>query len=383
MTPSTRKRLLLRFWRSASGFWRGPTARRAWLLVVLLVATVILQLLVQYRLNFWSRDFFNAIEQKSGDALRMQALIFMPLAAASLALTVTSVWSRMTTEREWRRWLSHQLYDYWLLGERHMQLKFMQGDHQTPEYRISDDARVATDQPIDLVLGLLSSFLTSIAFISVLWSVGGSIDVELFGAKLGIPGYLVICVLAYSFLLTSATMFINRRLTSVVERNKHAEANLRATGAQLRAIGEGAASTKGPRDGRHAIGVALEAVIARWRVLCFQMMRMMFVSDANKLIAPAVGLLVCGPKYLAGTMTLGGVVQAGAAFVVVQGAFSYIADNYGRLAEWASSACRVASLLESLDQLETAEQAQNVSTDEQIADAEAAPKVIPISRSRH
>jgi putative ATP-binding cassette transporter len=242
---------------------------------------------------------------------------------------------------------------------------------------------VATDQPIDLVLGLLQSFLTSIAFIGVLWSVGGNLELDLFGTVLGIPGYLVACVLTYSFLLTSATMFINRRLTTVVEKNKHAEANLRATGAQLRAIGEGAASTKGPKDGRQAIGVALEAVIARWRVLCFQMMRMMFVSDANKLIAPAVGLLVCAPKYLAGTMTLGGVVQAGAAFVVVQGAFSYIADNYGRLAEWASSACRVASLLESLDQLELDEQAQGVSADEQVANEEATPNVIPISRPRH
>jgi len=68
---------------------------------------------------------------------------------------------------------------------------------------------------------------------------------------------------------------------------------------------------------------------------------------------------------------------------VVQGAFSYIADNYGRLAEWASSACRVASLLESLDQLELDEQAQGVSVDEQVANEEAMPNVIPISRPRH
>ena len=96
------RRLITRFWQSASGFWRGPQAWRAWLLIALLIATVLLQLLVQYRLNFWNRDFFNAIEQKNGTALWAQALIFLPLAGASIALAIVSVWGRMTMQRTWR-----------------------------------------------------------------------------------------------------------------------------------------------------------------------------------------------------------------------------------------------------------------------------------------
>jgi putative ATP-binding cassette transporter len=46
------KRLLARFWQSASGFWRGPSALLAWFLVGLLVSTILLQLLTQYRLKF-------------------------------------------------------------------------------------------------------------------------------------------------------------------------------------------------------------------------------------------------------------------------------------------------------------------------------------------
>jgi ABC-type uncharacterized transport system fused permease/ATPase subunit len=48
-------------------------------------------------------------------------------------------------------------------------------------------------------------------------------------------------------------------------------------------------------------------------------------------------------------MTLGEVVQAAAAFVVVQSAFNWFTENYAKLAEWASSANRVASLLLALD----------------------------------
>jgi putative ATP-binding cassette transporter len=49
-------------------------------------------------------------------------------------------------------------------------------------------------------------------------------------------------------------------------------------------------------------------------------------------------------------MTLGEVVQAAAAYVVVQGAINWFTDNYGKLAEWAASANRVASLLLALDE---------------------------------
>ena len=346
------RRLISRFWQSASGFWRGPSAWRAWLLVGLLIATVLLQLLTQYWLNFWNRDFFNAIERKDGLALWVQALHFMPLAGASLALAVSSVWARMTMQRRWREWLSNHLYDYWLQNGRYRQLKFMLGEHQTPEYRIAEDARVATDLPIDLTLGLFSSVLTAIIFIGVLWSVGGGLVIDGFGFGLAIPGYLVIAVVLYSLLLTAAMMLIAHRLTRVMEANKRAEAELRAIGAHLRESGEGTAVPDRTSEGRRIIGAALAEVIAQWLAYCWQLMRMTLVSHSNTLLTPVVGLLLCTPKYLVGAMTLGEVVQAAAAFAIVQGAFNWITDSYGRLAEWTSSANRVASLLLALDQIE-------------------------------
>jgi putative ATP-binding cassette transporter len=65
-----------------------------------------------------------------------------------------------------------------------------------------------------------------------------------------------------------------------------------------------------------------------------------------------IALLLCTPKYIEGMMTLGEVVQAAAAFGVVQGAFNWVTDSYGRIAEWAASANRVASLLLALDQID-------------------------------
>jgi putative ATP-binding cassette transporter len=76
------------------------------------------------------------------------------------------------------------------------------------------------------------------------------------------------------------------------------------------------------------------------------------VSHGNFLLAPVVAWLLCTPKYQSGAMTLGELTQTAAAFVTVQGAFNWLVDNYQRLADWRSSAHRVATLLNALDQLE-------------------------------
>ena len=353
------KRLIARFWQSASGFWRGPSASGAWLLIGLLIATVVLQLLTQYGLNFWNRDLFNAIERRDAAGLWTQALRFVPLAAASLTLAVVAVWGRMTMQRKWRAWLSNHLYDYWLENNRYRRLRFMSGDHRAPEYRIAEDAKIATDAPVELAIGLLSSFLTAITFIGILWSVGDGLVIHAFGLILSIPGYLVIAVVIYSMVSTGAMMLVGRDVTRVIEDNKRAEAELRAIGTHLRESGEGTAFPDG-KNGRRAIGVALDEVIAQWLAYCWQIVRMTLVSHSNSLLAPVVGLLLCTPKFLAGAMTLGEVVQAAAAFGMVQGAFNWITDSYWRLAEWAASANRVASLLLALDQIDRPEPSPNL-----------------------
>lgn len=349
LAPGERE-LLLRFWRSASGFWRGRAAWKAWLIALGLIATVLLQLWVQYRLNFWNRDFFDAIARMDGPGLWTQAGRFVPLAAASLSLALFSVWGRMTMQRNWREWLSNHLYDYWLANDRYVRLKFAVVDHQAPEFRIAEDARVATDFPVDLALGLFSSVLTFFTFISVLWTVGDSLPLSLLGTTVTIPGYLVIAVVLYSVLLAVAMWLIAHHLTQIIENNKQTEAELRSIGTHLRESGEGTALPDGRRDGRQSIGAALRAVIEVWRVYLWQLMRMTVVTHTSTLVTPIIGLLLCTPKYLDGAMTLGEVVQAAAAFVVVQGAINWFTDNYGKLAEWAASANRVASLLLALDE---------------------------------
>ena len=345
------RRLLARFWHSASGYWRGPGARGARALAILLIVNLVLQLLVQYRLNFWNRDFFNAVERRDQQELVAQALILVPLALASLLVTLVSIWARMTTQRSWRAWLSRHLYAIWLGQGRVGRLHTVRGDHSTPEYRIADDARIATDVPIDLILGLISAVLSAATFIGVLWTVGDELTFNLFGHDIVVHGYLVIAVVTYSVAVTAATMFVGRRLMEVTTRHKQTEAELREVGARLREQGATVRASPSTEDNMREIETALDGVIAQWQALCWQCIRMALIGHSNVLLTPFISLVLCMPKYVAGTMTLGELVQAAAAFVIVQSAFNWITDSYARLAEWVSSANRVGSLLVALDQI--------------------------------
>lgn len=343
------------FLRCAAGLWRGRRSWPAWLLLGFLIATIVLQLVVQYRLNYWNRDFFDAVEHKNGATIWAQALQFVPLAGASVVLAVGSVWGRMTMQRRWRSWLSEQLLDRWLADDRHRQLPYLAGDHQAPEYRIAEDARVATDLPVDLVLGLLSAILVAVTFIQVLWAVGDGLAIEVLDATIVIHGYLVVAVVLYSSAITGATMLIGRRLARVIGESKRAEADLRTVAAGLRERADDSADGDDRWSGRQRVGASLDRVIAHWLALCWQHMRITVVSHADTLLTPVVALLLCTPKYLSGAMSLGEVVQVAAAFIAVQGAFNWFSDNYARIAEWSSSASRVGSLLHALDRLDDRE----------------------------
>ena len=351
--PPDQRHLLARFWASASGFWSGPSAWRVWLLCLTAISIVIAQLAVQYQLNYWNRHFFDALELKDHAALRYAILLFFPLVAASTLLAVASVWARMTIQRSWRVYLTRRLIVSWLRDRHYRSLGHLNGTDlpRNAEHRISEDARVATDAPVDLSLSLVSSLLTLIVFFQVLANLGGTIVLEAAGLRIAIPGYLAISVLIYSGVVVTVVLVMGRRLTAVIQDQIQAEAAFRSSANLVRESGEGILLRDIEKEDRHELWLGLHNVIEHWRRLCWQLIRITFVSQTNLLFAPVIGLLLCVPKYLAGDMTLGEVTQAAAAFATVQGALNWFVDNFQRMADWRSAASRVAALLLAIDDL--------------------------------
>jgi vitamin B12/bleomycin/antimicrobial peptide transport system ATP-binding/permease protein len=351
-SPPSRRALVKRFWSIARGFWLEDARVVARLLTVGLIGLVLAQLAVQYRLNVWNRDLFNALEDKDGEAVLTQALIFAPLAAATVMLAVIAVYGRMKMQRDWRAWVTDRLMNRWLARGRYYQLNLVTGNHQVPESRITDDTRVATDAPVDFAVGILQAIATAVTFIGVLWVVGGNITIGFAEGTITIPGYLVIAAVIYSALASLFMLLIAPHFITISEATSQSEAELRYALMRLRENGESIALLGGEQEEQRGLRSALRKVIDRWRSYSYQHMRSTLISNSNFVLAPTIPLILCAPKYLADTMTLGEVTQAAAAFVQVQAAFNWLVDNYPRFSDWMASVHRVASLLISLDHLE-------------------------------
>lgn len=351
-TLKANRLLAARFWRTASGYWRAPHALDAWILTVALIGGTLLQLALGFRLNYWNRDFFDAFGHRNGSALRVQAVVFLLLMGIGIALAILAVWARMTLQRKWRAWLTRHLIDRWLANNRIRQLHFLSSEDRNPEFRIAEDARVATESPVSMAVGLLSAVLNIIIFVGILWGVGGDLVVKAFGSGVTVPKYLVIAVLTYSALVTLAMTIIGRRMVSVIAGKNAAEAQFRSVASTWRQRAESTEMAGHAPASHRSVSEAFNVVIGRWRDICVQFMRITVVAHGNSLAAPIVGWFLCAPKYLAGTMSLGEAAQAVAAFVTVQASLNWLVDNYGALAECLSSVNRVASLLLALDEIE-------------------------------
>lgn len=347
-----RRYLLRRFWKTGFGFWR---TRTAWLLTIATVVVVVVNVGVQYGINLWNRTFFDALETRNAGAALTQAMIFIPLAGASVALGVIQVYTRMTMQRRWRRWMTDKVVDYWLARGRYYQLNLVGGDHKNPEYRIADDLRFATDSPVDFAVGLFSAVLSAATFVVVLWSIGGSYSFTLGGTTITIPGFLVVAAVIYAVIASGSMVWIGRRFVTVAETKNQSEAEYRFVLTRIRENGESIALLGGETEERAGLNQSLRDVLRRWRHLCYQHMRTTVVSQSSAHLAPVVPVLLCAPKFLEGSMSLGQVMQAASAFVIVQTAFNWLVDNYPRFADWTASARRVASLLVSLDGLHQAD----------------------------
>ena len=282
-------------------------------------------------------------------------MIYLPLLAAGVFLSVTNVYARMTVQRQWREWLNNHLVNRWLNNGNYYQLNFASGAVKNPECRIAEDVRVATELPVDFVAGMMTAVLSAATFIVVLWTIGGALTVQLGGMPLTIPGYLVVAAVIYAALASGSMAFIGRRFINVSENKNQAEAEYRYVLTRLRENGESIALLRGEGEERRGVDKSFKVVLSAWRDTCIQLMRTTIVSQTSGYVAPILPIILCAPKFLDGSMTLGAVMQVASAFTIVQGAFSWLVDNFPRLADWTASARRIAALQLSLDELEQAE----------------------------
>ena len=344
----TRSRRSKRFLSLSLGFWSGESRARAWLLTIAVLFFLFFNLGAALAVNLWNKFFFDALEQKDAKAVLFGIGLVLALAFCSAVGSVGLLHARMRLQVRWRQWFAQTLINRWLADRHFYQLTVMPAEAQNPEARIAEDGRLAIELLVDFSLGLLNAVLAAASFIGILWVVGGSLTV----AGYSIPGYFVFACIGYSAITSISMLWLGRPLVQRVEEKAAGEAQLRYELTRVKDNAEIIALTGGADDERQRLDVTLSDLVQRWFGVIVWQGRMMWLNGGNLVLAPVVPLLLGAPKYLSGEMTLGSLMQAAAAFMQVQVALNWLADNALRLADWFASSHRVTQLTDAIDRLE-------------------------------
>lgn len=352
------RQVAIRFARLTRDFWRGETARCAWFWSLLLAAGVILSVFANVTVNRWNGWFFDALERKDGHSALVAMAVFPVIVLAVAGVGVLILKSRETFQVHWRQWLTAKLADGWVGERRFFRLGLSGNEPANPEYRIADDVRWATEPVVDFAIGLLSSVITIVIFIEILWEIGGSLNLPWGETRIVVPAYLVLAAVFYAVIVSTVVMTVGRRLAGLIAARNESEAGLRFALMRIRDHGEAIALARTEAGERQAVALSYGVVVQRWLTVIRQRARLTWITNGSNALVPIVPLLLAAPKYLAGDMTLGGVVQVAAAFVAVQNACNWLLDNFMRIAEWLAAARRVNELADALVEIETLPPAQ-------------------------
>lgn len=338
------------FCRYAGGWWTGPSARQAWFLTVALALCLAGATAAGLALNYWQRWFFDALEKKDISAFGQSILGVALIIVAMAAVGVGIVLARETLQVRWRAWLIDKLVERWVGERRFYRMSANRTEPANPEYRIADDTRWAIEHLTDLAIGLVIAVLNAATFISVLWTVGGSYRLPI-GTGFEVPAYMVIVAVIYGALMSLLMIRVGWRLPGFVYAKNEREGDFRFAMMRLRENAESVALMDGHRAEQAILKRMFHDVVQSWSRVISKHGHLTWITNSTGplLQNQIVPLMFAAPKYLAGELTLGQVTQLAGAFVIVQGAISWLVDNFSRFSDCYASAKRIMDIVEACD----------------------------------
>ena len=189
---------LATIWRLAIPYFRAEDRKAGRLLLIALIATELSIVAINVLLNQWNNRFYNALQDRSWDAFVSELTIFAGLAGAYILLAVYQIYLNQWLQIRWRQWMTKSYLETWLSGPNHYRMQLLGDAADNPDQRISEDVRIFTSETLDLGLGLLNSLVTLVSFTAILWRLSGSLDFDIGGYTISIPGYMFWAAGVYS-----------------------------------------------------------------------------------------------------------------------------------------------------------------------------------------
>jgi putative ATP-binding cassette transporter len=332
-------------------------------LLVLIIGLRLLIVGINVELSFWNRAFYNALQDKDWDSF-INLLIFYKwtdqgftpgfcsLAACFVVIAVYRTWFTQQLTIKWRRWMTGRLQTAWLSDRAywHLSLRVSAGttDAQptdNPDQRIAEDVRGFIESTLSLTLGLLSAVVTLVSFITILWGLSGIL--EIMGIQ--IPGYMVWIAVVYSIIGTWLAHMVGKPLAGLRFREQKVEADFRFALARLRENVEGIALYRGEAQETAGLRTRFTALIDNWYQIMRKTKQLTSVTAVYDQTAVIFPLVIAAPRYFAGQIALGAMMQTASSFRQVEDSLSFFVHAYQDLANWRATVDRLSGFQAAID----------------------------------
>ncbi len=176
-----------------------------------------------------------------------------------------------------------------------------------------------------------------------------------------IPAYLVWVALLYSVFGTILAQVVGRPLVSLNFIRQRLEADFRFALVRLRENAEGVALYNGEKDEAALLRTRFGAIVANFRRIMSRNRALNAMVYGYGELAGVFPWFAATPLYFAKKISFGNLSRVAGAFGEVQGAASWVVDNYAALADWAATVERLATFSRALAAVH-AEQGTGVAT---------------------
>ena len=319
------------------------------MLVLMAVLTITATALTRANAE-WAGALSTALQQRDADSFWRLLGWFPLLGGAIIVAAVVLFYVVQMLQLRWRRWLTQHYLQRWLGQQAFYRLELARNAPgvqvpDNPDQRIQEDVNVFTEMTLVLASGLLRSLLTLCLFTGMLWGVSEGADITLpqalGGAALDIPGFMVWIALLYCGLGTWITFIIGRPQRQLNFDKQRLEANFRHHLVRVRDNAEAIALDGGERIERAQLGGRFDALLDTTRTLIHKQKNLIWFSTFYMVTAMVFTDLLLAPRYFRGEIEMGVLISTSMAFAAVQGALSWLVDNYQQLAVWRATVQRL------------------------------------------
>ena len=325
--------LIRGFWRLFKGYW---SSAEKWRARGLLTSVIVLNLVMVYllvRINDWYRDFYDALQAYDLASFWPLVGTFTGLALLYIIIAVYAVYLRQMLTISWRTWMTEDYLARWMHGQVYYRLQMLRSDTDNPDQRISEDINQFVTLTLALLVGALKQITTLGAFAVVLWNLSGTLTVPIGGETFTIYGYMFWLSLLYAGVGSVLVHFVGRKLIRLNFNQQRYEADFRFSMMRVRENSESIAFYHGELAEAQGFKERFAYVVKNYWGLMRRTKLLNFYVNGYGQLAVIFPLIMAAPRYYAGEIALGGLMQTISAFGRVQDALSFFVDSYSSIAE--------------------------------------------------